>query len=53
MNSLETKIIELIAGKIQNSLFSLIYSDSTKNNLNLKIKKQFQNILVAAKGFHF
>ena len=53
MNSLETKIIELIAGKIQNSLFSLIDSDSTKNNLNLKIKKQFQNILAAAKGFHF
>jgi len=53
MNSLESKIIELIAGKIKNSLFSLIDSDSTKNDLNLKIKKQFQNILAIANGFHF
>ena len=53
MNSLESKIIELIAGKIQNSLFSLIDSDSTKNDLNIKIEKQFQNILAVVEGFHF
>ena len=53
MNSLESKIIGLIAGKIQSNLFSIIDSDSTKNELNLKIKKQFQNILDIVGGFHF
>ena len=53
MNSLESKIIGLIAGKIQSNLFSIIDSDSTKNELNLKIKKQFQNIFDIVGGFHY
>jgi hypothetical protein len=38
-NLIPKKIIKLISGKIKNELIFLITGDSTKNNLNKKIKK--------------
>ena len=52
-NLIPKKIIKLISGKVKNELISLITGDSTKNNLNKKIKNQFQRILSSIKNFNF
>jgi len=44
-NLLSIKLIKLISDKVKYELTSLINNDSTKNNLNNKIKNQFQRIL--------
>ena len=53
MNSFELKLIDLISEKVQNDMNSLILSDSAKNNLNSKIKKQFEKIMSKIKRFNF
>ena len=53
MNSFELKLIDLISEKVQNDMNSLILSDSSKNNLNSKIKKQFEKIMSKVKRFNF
>ena len=53
MNSFELKLIDLISEKVQNDMNSLILSDSAKNNLNSKIKKQFEKIMSKVKRFNF
>ena len=52
-NLIPAKIIKLISGKVKNELISLITGYSTKNNLNKKIKNQFQKILSSIKKFKF
>ena len=47
------KIIKLISDKVKNELISFINDDSTKNNLNKKIKNQFQKILSLLKKINF
>ena len=47
------KIIKLILDKVQKELTSLINENSTKNNLNKKIKNQFQKILSSIKKLNF
>ena len=53
MNSMQSNLIDLISQKVQNDINTLISSDSTKNNLNAKIKKQFQRIITVVQGFNF
>ena len=53
MDSLQSNLIDLISEKVQNDINTLISSDSTKNNLNTKIKKQFQRIISIVQGFNF
>jgi GTPase SAR1 family protein len=47
------KIIKLILDKVQKELTSLINENSTKNNLNKKIKNQIQKILSSIKKLNF
>jgi hypothetical protein len=51
--SIHLKIIKLISDKVKNELTSFINDDSTKNNLNKKIKNQFQKILSLLKKINF
>jgi len=53
MDSLQSNLIDLISEKVQNDINTLISRDSTKNNLNAKIKKQFQRIISIVQGFNF
>ena len=53
MDSMQSNLIDLISQKVQNDINTLISSDSTKNNLNAKIKKQFQRIITVVQGFNF
>ena len=53
MDSLQSNLIDLISEKVQNDINTLISSDSTKNNLNAKIKNQFQRIISIVQGFNF
>ena len=48
-----SKIIKLVLDKVQKELTSLINENSTKNNLNKKIKNQFQKILSSIKKLNF
>ena len=47
------QIIKLISDKVQKELTSLIYDNSTKNNLNKIIKNQFQKILSSIKKLNY
>ena len=53
LDSLQLKLIDLISEKIKIDMNSLISSNSTKNNLNTKIKKQFQKIISIVERFNF
>ena len=53
INSLHLKIIDLMSEIVEGELISLISSDSTKNNLDSKIKKQFERIMSIVEGFNF
>ena len=53
INPFQLKIINLMSEKVEGELISLISSDSTKNNLNSKIKKQFERIMSIVEGFNF
>ena len=47
------QIIKLISDKVQKELTTLIYDNSTKNNLNKIIKNQFQKILSSIKKLNY
>jgi GTPase SAR1 family protein len=50
-NLISIKLINLISDKVKNELTSLINDNSTENNLNNKIKNQFQRILSSNNKF--
>ena len=52
-NLITLKIIKLISDIVKSELISFINDNSTKNNLNNKIKNQFQRILSSIKELYF
>ena len=52
-NLITLKIIKLISDIVKSELISFINDNSTKNNLNNKIKNQFQRILSSIKKLYF
>ena len=52
-NLIPLKIIKLISDIVKSELISFINDNSTKNNLNNKIKNQFQRILSSIKKLYF
>ena len=52
-NLITLKIIKLISDIVKSELISFVNDNSTKNNLNNKIKNQFQRILSSIKKLYF